>query len=117
MPTAYLIVESQITDPETFKRYMASAPQAVAAFGGEYLVRAGRMQVLEGDWQPPRLTVLRFASFEQAQAMYDSPAYVQARSLRAGATACFNMVLVEGVDATPLSGSSSSKPTLSQGQE
>jgi uncharacterized protein (DUF1330 family) len=94
---AYLIVESQITDPEAFKGYMAAAPAAVKQFAGEYLVRGGRMQVLEGDWQPPRLTVLRFPNFEQAKAMYDSPAYSAARALRQGATACFNMVLVEGV--------------------
>jgi uncharacterized protein (DUF1330 family) len=97
MPGAYLIVESNITNPEDFKRYMAAAPEVVKAFGGEYLVRGGRMQVLEGDWQPPRLTVLRYPDFETARAMYDSPAYVQARALRQGATACFNMVLVEGV--------------------
>jgi uncharacterized protein (DUF1330 family) len=99
MPAAYLIVESNVTDPEGFKRYMAAAPEAVKAFAGEYLVRGGRMTVLEGDWKPPRLTVLRYPSFEQAQAMYDSPAYVHARSLRQGTTACFNMVLVEGVEA------------------
>jgi uncharacterized protein (DUF1330 family) len=99
MPVAYLVVESNISDPEKFKQYMAAAPEVVKAFGGDYLVRGGRLQVLEGDWQPPRLTVLRFPSFEQARAMYDSPAYSHARSLRQGATACFNMVLVEGVDA------------------
>ncbi|MDH4052914.1 MAG: DUF1330 domain-containing protein [Rubrivivax sp.] len=98
MPKAYLVVESQVTDPEAFKRYMAAAPEIVRAFGGEYLVRGGRLQVLEGDWQPPRLTVLCYPSFEQAKAMYDSPAYVAVRALRQGATACFNMVLVEGVD-------------------
>jgi uncharacterized protein (DUF1330 family) len=99
MPAAYLIVESQITDPEAFSRYLAAAPEVVRAFGGAYLVRGGRMHVLEGDWQPPRLTVLHYPSFEQAKAMYDSPAYVQARALRDGTTACFNMVLVEGVEA------------------
>ena len=117
MPTAYLIVESRITDPEAFKHYMAAAPEAVRAFGGEYLVRGGRSEVLEGDWQPPRQTVLHFASFEQARSMYDSPAYVHARSLRAGATACFNMVLVEGVDAMPASSPPASNFTPSQGQE
>ncbi len=100
MPAAYLVVESQVTDPEAFKHYMAAAPEVVKAFGGEYLVRGGRMQVLEGDWTPPRLTVLRYPSMEQAQAMYDSPAYTQARALRQGATACFNMVLVEGIEAS-----------------
>ncbi|MCZ8110780.1 MAG: DUF1330 domain-containing protein [Betaproteobacteria bacterium] len=97
MPAAYLIVESQITDPERFKAYMALAPEAVKAFGGEYLVRGGRLHVLEGDWQPPRMTVLRFPDFESAKALYDSPAYVQARAARDGATAMFNMVVVEGV--------------------
>ena len=101
MPTTYLIVESQITDPEAFKQYLAAAPAVAKAFGGEYLVRGGRMQVLEGDWQPPRLTVLSYPNFEQAKAMYDSPGYVHARSLRKCATACFNMVLVEGVEAAP----------------
>ena len=99
MPVAYILVESKISDPEQFKKYMAAAPEVVKAFGGEYLVRGGRMDVLEGTWQPTRLTVLRYPSFEAAKAMYDSPAYVQVRALRAGAAAVFNMVLVEGVDA------------------
>ncbi|MDO9092986.1 MAG: DUF1330 domain-containing protein [Rubrivivax sp.] len=99
MPAAYLVVESQITDAEAFKAYMAAAPAVAKAFGGEYLVRGGRMAVLEGNWQPPRLTVLRYPSFDQAKAMYDSPDYVKARSFRKGATACFNMVLVEGIEA------------------
>jgi uncharacterized protein (DUF1330 family) len=99
MPPAYIIVESLISDPEAFKQYMAAAPAVAKAFGGDYLVRGGRLEVLEGDWTPPRMTVLRYPSFEQAKAMYDSPGYVQARSLRKGATALFNMVLVEGVDA------------------
>ena len=98
---AYLIVESQVTDPDLFKRYMGAAPEVVKAYGGEYLVRGGAMAVLEGDWQPPRLTVIRYPSFEQAKAMYDSPGYTAARALRQGTTACFNMVLVEGVDAPP----------------
>ena len=99
MPAAYLVVESNISDAEKFKAYMAAAPAVVREFAGEYLVRGGRMAVLEGDWAPPRLTVLRYPSFEAAQKMYDSPGYRAARQLRVGATACFNMVLVEGVDA------------------
>ncbi len=99
MPAAYLIVESPITDPDAFKRYTAPPPPLAKAFAPPHLARGGRMAVLEGDWQPPRLTVLRYPSFEAAQAMYDSPGYVAARALRQGATACFNMVLVEGIDA------------------
>ena len=101
MTPAYLVVESQVSDPEAFKAYMAAAPAAAKAFGGEYLARGGRMHVLEGDWTPPRLTVMRYPSLEAAKAMYNSPSYTAARALRAGATAMFNMVLVEGVELPP----------------
>ena len=58
------------------------------------LFRAAAVDVALG----PRLTVLRYPSFEAAKRLYDSPEYCAARQLRAGATALFNMVLVEGVD-------------------
>ena len=99
MPPAYLIVEMQISDPEQYKQYMAVAPAAVAAAGGEYLVRGGRHETLEGDWQPARIAMLRFPSFEQAKAFYDSEMYRLARAKRDGATEFFNLILVEGVAA------------------
>ena len=99
MPVAYLIVESNITDPGSFKRYMAAAPAVVKAFGGEYLVRGGRHESLEGDWQPHRIAMLRFPSFEQAQAFYGSEQYAAIRARRKGAVEYFNSVLVEGVAA------------------
>jgi uncharacterized protein (DUF1330 family) len=97
--SAYLIVDMQISQPEQYRQYMAQAPAAVQAAGGEYLVRGGRFEVLEGDWQPERLAVLRFPSYEQAKAFYDGEMYRQARAQREGATAFFNMVLVEGVSS------------------
>jgi len=56
MTPAYIIVESQITDLEAFKRYMAAAPAVAQSFGAEYLVRGGRMAVLEDDVVYYRLT-------------------------------------------------------------
>ena len=99
MAVAYLIVEMHITDPEGYKAYMAAAPAAVKAAGGEYLVRGGKHETLEGDWQPHRVAMLRFPSYEQAKAFYDAELYTEARKHRAGTTEYFNMVLVEGVAA------------------
>lgn len=96
---AYLIVENHVTDPEQFKRYMAEAPGAVKAYGGEYLARGGQLDVLEGDWNPHRMVLIRFPSFEQAKAFYDDAQYTRIRGLRKGAAEYFNMVLVEGVAA------------------
>ena len=97
MTAAYIIVDMKITDPEQYKQYMAAAPAAVAAAGGEYLVRGGRSETLEGDWQPSRVAMLRFPNYENAKAFYDGEIYRAARQKRSGATEFFNMVLVEGV--------------------
>jgi uncharacterized protein (DUF1330 family) len=96
---AYIIVDMQISDMEQYKQYMAEAPAAVAAAGGEYLVRGGRFEALEGQWQPSRIAMLRFPGFDAAKAFYDGEMYRAARAKRQGATEFFNMVLVEGVAA------------------
>ena len=101
MPFAYIIVDMQISDMEQYKQYMAAAPAAVAAAGGEYLVRGGRFETMEGQWQPSSIAMLRFPSFDAAKAFYDGEMYRAARARRLGATEFFNMVLVEGV-ASPV---------------
>ena len=96
---AYVIVEMHIRDLEQYKQYMAEDPAAVKAEGAEYLVRGGRHEALEGDWNPHRVAMLRFPSFDVAKAFYDGHAYQSARQKRLGTTEYFNMVLVEGVAA------------------
>ncbi len=97
---AYLIVEMHITDMEQYKQYMAAAPAAVKAYGGEYLVRGGKHETIEGDWQPHRVALLRFPSYEQARAFYADSDYAnRVKPKRLGATEYFNMILVEGVAA------------------
>ncbi len=99
MTAAYVIVDMQITDMEQYKQYMAVAPAAVAAAGGEYLVRGGRCETMEGQWQPGRIAMLRFPNYEAAKAFYDGEMYRAARAKRLGAAEFFNMILVEGVAA------------------
>jgi uncharacterized protein (DUF1330 family) len=93
---AYVIVETDITDPEQYERYKAASPGAVASGGGHFLVRGGELTVLEGDWYPSRLVVVEFPDLEAATRWYESPEYVEARKLREGA-ADLRMVAVQGV--------------------
>jgi uncharacterized protein (DUF1330 family) len=97
MPSAYIIADIKINDMEKFKPYMAAAPGAVAAGGGEYIARGGKFEILEGNWQPGRLTVLKFESLDKARAFYNSEKYQAAKAQRAGVTEYFNMVVVEGL--------------------
>ena len=96
MKPGYIVVDIRVTDPAKFERYRALATEAVAAHGGEFLVRGGRSETLEGSWEPSRLVVVRFPSFEQARVFNESFEYGRARAERAGATEFFDMVLVEG---------------------
>jgi uncharacterized protein (DUF1330 family) len=99
MAAGYVIVEMNIKDAEQYRKYMAEAPATIKAAGGEYLARGGKSETLEGDWQPHRVAVLKFPSYEQAKAWYEGQQYQQARKNRVGATEYFNAVLVEGVAA------------------
>jgi uncharacterized protein (DUF1330 family) len=94
---AYVIVETDITDPEQYEQYKAATPAAVAAGGGRFLVRGGEHAVLEGDWQPTRLVVLEFENLDAAKRWYESEAYQAAKRLREGA-ANFRMIAVQGID-------------------
>jgi uncharacterized protein (DUF1330 family) len=93
---AYLIVETDIHDPEQYERYKAASPAAVAGGGGRFVVRGGELAGLEGDWQPKRLVVLEFEDLEAAKRFYESEEYQKVKKLREGA-ASLNMVAVEGV--------------------
>ncbi len=93
---AYVIVQIEVTDPETFETYRQQVPAIIERHGGEYLVRGGAMEVLEGDWPLPRVVVLKFPSMDQAKAWHSSVEYEGPKALRQSASKG-NMIVVEGV--------------------
>ena len=51
---AYIVLDIDVTDPVVYEEYKKLAPALVASFGGRYLARGGRTEVLEGTWEPGR---------------------------------------------------------------
>jgi len=94
---AYVIVETDIHDPEQYSEYQAASPDAVHAGGGRFVARGGELAVLEGDWDPARLVILEFPDLETAREWYASTKYEEAKRLREGA-ASLCMVAVQGLD-------------------
>jgi len=92
---AYIISNVEIFDTKAYGEYGKLAPDAIKQYGGEFLTRGGAAEILEGNWQPHRVVVIKFDSIEQAKAMYNSPDYQTAKAKRVGA-ADFNMIVVEG---------------------
>ena len=94
---AFLILEvKEVHDEETYATYRAGVPANLAAAGGTYLVRTGELEVLEGDWHPKRVVVIRFDSAEAARQWLSGSGYSELRAMRHRA-ATTNMILVEGV--------------------
>jgi uncharacterized protein (DUF1330 family) len=79
---AYVIVNVNTRDAVEYDRYKEMASETVASFGGRYLVRGGRMEVLEGSWAPTRIVVLEFSPYERARSWWDSLEYAPAKALR-----------------------------------
>jgi uncharacterized protein (DUF1330 family) len=80
--SAYLIVDLEITDSAAWADYRDGVFAVVAKHRGEYLVRGGDTRVLEGDWTPQRLVVVRFANRLALDAFWNDPEYQPLKQLR-----------------------------------
>lgn len=94
---AYVIVDiTNIRDESTYASYKSQVSSGIRAAGGTYLVRGGPVDVLEGDWRPGRVVVVRFDSAENARRWWSSADYEPLKRLRQSSAAT-NMILVDGL--------------------
>jgi uncharacterized protein (DUF1330 family) len=92
----YVIAEVTVTDPPGFEKYRQMVGPTVARYGGRFVVRGGKTETVEGQWEPTRLIVLEFESAARAKEWWASEEYREANALRQR-TARTNAVIVEGV--------------------
>ncbi len=95
---AYVLadVDMHVKDPVAYEEYRKVVPALIEKYGGRYLVRGGKHEILEGTWKPGRIIVLEFPSLEHARRFYESEEYRTIKPLRAN-NALSNLVLVEGL--------------------
>lgn len=94
--TAYLIVDVAIRDPQQYETYKQQVPALIARHGGEYLVRGGTHEVLEGEWRPTRLVLFRFPNRAAIKAFLADPDYRPLAALR-HSIADSSLVAVDGL--------------------
>ena len=91
---AYIIVEVSIQDPKGYEEYKKLTPASIAAYSGKFLIRGGKTETLEGDWEPQRIVVVEFPNVEMAKKWWNSPEYAPAKNIR-HITAKTKMILAE----------------------
>ncbi len=94
--SAYMIVEVKINDSAKYEDYKKLTPTSLEPFGGKFIVRGSKAELIEGEEQPNRIVVLEFENVERAKAWWNSPLYNEAKKIRQAA-AKTRMILVEGV--------------------
>jgi uncharacterized protein (DUF1330 family) len=94
--SAYIFVSVEVHDPDRYEDYRKTVLPTIEAYGGRFLVRGGKMEVLEGSWPPRRIVIVEFPSVEKARKWWNSPEYAAPKALRQ-ATSHTEMILVEGV--------------------
>ena len=97
MTYGYVIAHVEVTDEAAFEKYRLQVPSVTESFGGQYLVRGGKHEPLEGDiLLGNRTVIIRFDTYEKAIEWYHSNEYTQLVKLRqAGSNG--SLMVVEGV--------------------
>jgi uncharacterized protein (DUF1330 family) len=92
---AYVIAQIDVRDPDRYEEYKKMSPVSIAQYGGRFLVRGPKPEVLEGDWQPRRMVLLEFPSVERAREWWASEEYAPAKALRQ-ATSTGSLIILDG---------------------
>ena len=93
---AYVIGEIEVTDPKVYEEYRRQVDAVNAKYGGRFLARGGKVEMLEGGGSVKRMVVLEFPSMEQLLKWYRSPEYAPLIKLRQKASKG-RLVAIEGV--------------------
>ncbi|MDE0969153.1 MAG: DUF1330 domain-containing protein [Octadecabacter sp.] len=75
----YAIVQVDVKNDEEYAKYAVLAGPALAKYGGEFLVRGGKVKVMEGTTRA-RCVIIKFGDMETAKKFYHSPEYQEALS-------------------------------------
>ena len=92
-----MLVDLDVHDPKGFEEYRAAVPTLIAKHGGEYIVRGGEFEVIEGDWQPNRVIVIRFPDRQAIRNLHADPEYAASADVRR-ATAKSRIIAVDGIE-------------------
>jgi uncharacterized protein (DUF1330 family) len=98
MAKGYWLAQVEVTNSDGYKAYVAANQAAFRKYGGRYLIRAGRYEVMEGACRS-RLVVIEFPDYDTALACYRSPEYQHAIALRRD-HAVADVAVVEGYDGS-----------------
>ena len=93
----YLIAQINVKNLDNYQEYLKNVTHIANKYGGQYIVRAGKYEIMEGEWPYQRNVVIQFPSIEKAQEFYNSKEYEPIKRIRLE-NAENNLIIIEGGD-------------------
>ena len=94
--SGYFIIQINVTNADNYKEYIEKVTPIVKKFGGEYIVRGGQSEKVEGNWPFQRTVVLKFPTYDMVKEWHNSDEYKPIRKIREDNSEC-NAIIIEGL--------------------
>jgi uncharacterized protein (DUF1330 family) len=79
---AYFVAEVEVINPQGYEPYRGLAGASIAQYGGRFVARGGKTELIEGGPEPKRVVIIEFADAASARRWYNSPEYQAALPIR-----------------------------------
>ena len=94
--SAFIIVDTNVSDPEAYEEYKKLAKPIAEKHGGNYRVRGGTLDIIETDlWTPTRIVIIEFPDMKSARAFVDDEEYAPVQKIRHANAEC-TLFIVDG---------------------
>ena len=98
MPKGYWIVSVDISNPESYKHFIAENRNAFRKYGARFLIHGGKSEVVESTGRT-RIVVIEFGDYATALECYHSPEYAKAIERKGSAVA--DIIIADGYHPQP----------------
>jgi uncharacterized protein (DUF1330 family) len=96
MPKGYWVANVDVTNADSYKKYVAANAVPFHKYGARFLTRGGKTETVEGKFRS-RVVLIEFPDYQAALDCYGSPEYKDASKHRAGASVA-DIIILEGYD-------------------
>lgn len=93
--SVYLIVDIAIKNEREYRKYIELITPSIALYGGQYRVRGGEPETLDGDWRSERIVVMEYPDRDSAKAWLNDENLAAIHAMRRDNAYRCNMIVCD----------------------
>ena len=93
--SSYFLIQINVTNKENYKEYIEKVTPIVKKYQGEYIVRGGKWENVEGEWDFERTVIIKFPTYDLAKKWHGSEDYKPIKNIREK-NSIGNAIIIEG---------------------